>query len=1293
MPVSTPGFDLTTFDSHWAGLDSSQQCELISRAFLFPKALGIIPILKGLFSHQYHLREAARKSLGKVVSDIGRGLEAPFHSKSFKTAERDASRVAGKIYLDISSAMSFADKSLLFSTLMALGDPGAFVAFKALYQERISMDILKRGIQSMTESQRLAFTEQYIQATPEVRLRFSSVFKGILKGIRNRDAVMDFYACLFDKKQDVDPFLNNIAPEFRDPAAIVQSALGAADVDRQVRGLKALSMIQARVPDRVLKNILWGNATKKVRMAVYSLIENSSMGRYADLFDVLFQHLLTEDTGESMAVFKALVVSGKYPFHEMIRQVRDACPGILPLILLEISDLSRLSFFAVQDIALNKDKYQDVNFDINAACIFGMIKKRPERVVKLLNTHQKRTLQGKETALAGFIAKTIRLLLREREHIEQEFKMIEDEIVSTNPPKSMLKSLFGDPVQKKLAQFRGQRTMGHLDFAGACIKNENLSDSVFSNSDVMFTQTTFDNCNLSGIRLSHAGCRHAVFYNVNLDGAQFHEVCLDNAVFVNVSAAGARFKKCSFQGASLFNCNFNGADLSDALFMEAVISKTTFAQADLTCASFAYSKLSGVSFVTACLAFGDFTGVNARFSRFPVDARSMIRAVDINYNAREFQLSYNDLPQIEAAVASDINMMIFCEFIHYGEAKFMAQNKLSLLMVYDLFKGLRADFFQLLPLLLHENIEMGSKCRFIPATPMGIADYLPSRETLKTLEKYIGKNQVCGRRNFSPTIQALFSMGSVGSLAQTSESDIDYWVCIDQADMDEGGLALLREKLDALERMALEQFKVNVTFFIVDIFKARNNDFGGSTQESSGSAQSRLLKEEFYRTMIHIAGRLPLWAVLPTTISLNYYNLILDRTFRLKRFNRYMDLGDIHAIPVNEYFGASIWQMFKWLKSPFKSVIKMALLEKYIHSYGQATLLCNQYKNEWMNSGSHLKPGQNDSYIIMVNHLIEFYRRQGDTRSINLLLTCFFLKLGVSKQRDIDFSNFGLRKILLDQCLAEWGWYYEKMFDVGRFKQWPYAAIHRLSTTIERYMVSRYNALKQGFDTPSAGGVMISEDDRIVLERKVNIVFEDKPDKIKKMLLVSRGDRHFSGLHIKYLPAKHLNGGAGRWALVHKASGIKGPNEETIIVADVIEEIAAWLIHNQLYTDQTILGLVPNATFIAHEDIEKMCRSMYEFLSPELYNPISFSAMRRPPSITRLFLSLNFYTQRPQVQISDYTAVYLNSWGEMYLKTKPASAPLPNLNAAKRQVCNDLGVKTLPLDTAFYFSRGMARSS
>jgi len=524
-------------------------------------------------------------------------------------------------------------------------------------------------------------------------------------------------------------------------------------------------------------------------------------------------------------------------------------------------------------------------------------------------------------------------------------------------------------------------------------------------------------------------------------------------------------------------------------------------------------------------------------------------------------------------------------------------------------------------------------------------------------------------------------MGSVGSLAQTEESDIDYWICVDERIIDPEGIGMLRRKLDNIESLAWDKFKIRVTFFLVDALKARNNDFGGSTQESSGSAQSRLLKEEFYRTMIHVAGKLPLWSVLPTTISLNYYNLILERIAKISQSNRYIDLGDIHAIPVNEFFGASIWQMFKWLKSPFKSVIKMALLEKYIQAYGQETLLCNQYKNEWMNSGTHLKPGQNDSYIILLNTLIAFYNKQKDKRSASLLLTCFFLKLGIARPQELDNSVFGMRQLLLSVSLAEWGWDFKKVYEIGRFKIWPYSAINRLSMTIERYMVSKYKDLKQRFDTKSVSGLMISEHDRVVLERKVNVVFQDKPNKIKQLLLVSRGEGHFSRLHIKYIP---VSGDQIQWGLVHKIPRKDKQVEETIITAATIEEIGAWLINNRLYTDRTFLGLIPNPTQVSHEDIEKLYRAMYEFFIPEMKQTVHFKLLREQPKITRLFISFNFYSDRHQGKVTDYAVIYLNSWGEMYLRASRTGISISGPREAGQMILKGLSLKHFPQNTVFY---------
>ena len=53
----------------------------------------------------------------------------------------------------------------------------------------------------------------------------------------------------------------------------------------------------------------------------------------------------------------------------------------------------------------------------------------------------------------------------------------------------------------------------------------------------------------------------------------------------------------------------------------------------------------------------------------------------------------------------------------------------------------------------------------------------------------------------------------------------------------------------------------------------------------------------------------------------------------------------MHEIPSEEFFGASLWQIVKALKSPFKSVMKLALLDKYMHYRDTGIFLCNRIKN------------------------------------------------------------------------------------------------------------------------------------------------------------------------------------------------------------------------------------------------------------------------------------------------------------------------------------------------------------
>jgi adenylate cyclase class 1 len=162
--------------------------------------------------------------------------------------------------------------------------------------------------------------------------------------------------------------------------------------------------------------------------------------------------------------------------------------------------------------------------------------------------------------------------------------------------------------------------------------------------------------------------------------------------------------------------------------------------------------------------------------------------------------------------------------------------------------------------------------------------------------------------------------------------------------------------------------------------------------------------------------------------------------------------------------------------------------------------------------------------------------------------------------------------------------------------------------------------------------------------------------------------------------------------LFHKNSKIHQENEESLVKAETVEEIGAWLINNSFYTDHSIVNLIPNVTAVEHEAIQKLYKAMYDFFLPDMGKTIPFNELRsKNPRIVSLFISINFYAARQQSIITDFCAVYFNSWGEMYYRSSWPERTFPTMEIAKKKILATLGIRKFPVNTAFYFSRGMAR--
>ena len=108
------------------------------------------------------------------------------------------------------------------------------------------------------------------------------------------------------------------------------------------------------------------------------------------------------------------------------------------------------------------------------------------------------------------------------------------------------------------------------------------------------------------------------------------------------------------------------------------------------------------------------------------------------------------------------------------------------------------------------------------------------------------------------------------------------------------------------------QLRLAVHFFVLDPNTFKQGQHDSLSSESSGSTQHYLLLDEFYRSSLLLAGRYPLWWLVPPEHEGNYEEYA-DELVANRKVDRddFIDFGGLGDIPANEILGAAVWQRNK----------------------------------------------------------------------------------------------------------------------------------------------------------------------------------------------------------------------------------------------------------------------------------------------------------------------------------------------------------------------------------------------
>lgn len=495
-------------------------------------------------------------------------------------------------------------------------------------------------------------------------------------------------------------------------------------------------------------------------------------------------------------------------------------------------------------------------------------------------------------------------------------------------------------------------------------------------------------------------------------------------------------------------------------------------------------------------------------------------------------------------------------------------------------------FLELLPLLFHVNHPM------LPGyvshqTPCGVSEYNPSKLDIERAQR-LARSFVFHREpNMRRRIHSLFLMGSSGTVAQSDSSDLDIWVC-HQSDLSTEELLLLQRKCDDIVKWALT-LALEVHFFLMEPDKFRLGEREGVSTEDCGSTQHYLLLDEFYRTSLIIAGRVPIWWLIPPEQE-TQYNYIAE-TLRHKRFVRggeTLDFGSVAHIPAGEFIGAGIWQLYKAIDSPYKSVIKLLLTEVYASEYPHVEPLSTTFKRAIYKK--NLDIDELDPYVMMYRKIERYLLARGEAKRLDLVRRCFYFKVGKAITKGPTQRTKSWQRELLERMVQAWRWSKPQLLNLDARPQWKVIRVLNEQKELVRELTNSYRFLLE-FARRSQVTAVINGQDMTILGRKLYAAFERKAGKVEWVNPGIAPKLAEVALTFCQLPGSHNEQLA--WAVVPEQINTRELEQaQPLRRSNDLISLLAWCHINGLIDADTRTYIVPGEHGVNEYELQNIVRAL-----------------------------------------------------------------------------------------------------
>ena len=533
------------------------------------------------------------------------------------------------------------------------------------------------------------------------------------------------------------------------------------------------------------------------------------------------------------------------------------------------------------------------------------------------------------------------------------------------------------------------------------------------------------------------------------------------------------------------------------------------------------------------------------------------------------------------------------------------------------------DILELLPLLYHLNHPLlpGFVSR---DTPSGLSLYSPAKTTISLARSFSQTFRYKAEKRQQCAIHSIFMMGSSGTLAHSESSDVDLWLCHDP-ELDASSLEKLKQKALKLDEWANDLGLELHTFLMnAKAFREQKSELEVDA-ESSGSAQHFLLLDEFYRTAILLAGRYPLWWLIPDYLE-SEYALTTERMLsqRFIKESEVIDFGSVAHIPESELVGAGLWQLYKSLDAPYKSVLKLLLIEVYAQELPERACLSLSFKAAVYRDELELE--KLDPYYLIYQRLEQYLLANNEVKRLDLVRKSFYLKVNQALSKPSSKRSVSWQRACMDKLVRDWAWPERYFRQLDQRRNWRIEDVLLERQQLLTELTQSYRFLSN-YARANNIASSITAADLTLLGRKLYAIFQRKAGKIEKVNPGIAPNIWEENLALHHSSSQSLktddSGQENVWLLYRDlAAGDDPLYHPTLRKSASLLELLSWLHFNGIVNADTRLSLNPGSSGVKMQELKALLGSLARTLKVPL-QAVSQNEFMRPAYVKDLLLYIN----------------------------------------------------------------------